>query len=442
MGTDARNSLKENCGTLLQTMYTLWKAITGGTDWENVGDPLFEVSPVVGITFILYIAFAVCALLNVVTGVFVNKALKLAEGDQDLMLIEHNKSRKEHTAAVKAVFDKADVDGNGCLSREEFAQHFDDPCVRAFFVSLDLDFDSVDPEQLFDLLDFDGNQMIEHEEFIYGCSVMKGVARNLDLARVSLIQNRQGDDMMQMFRRMLDAQTQQGRLFAALYHELGKAAQLSEACAHAYAPPSDRMPKLPQQDEIRPRGQRDEVKDTASKGSNDGSQVPLLQLPCVPLMAEMHEEHNNLTPSALPPFVGSGDIRGDSLQQPPCIQLRPSAVAPVREELSTPPALGIQEHTCTLPNDQLQSCMELVQPIVQEVVVLRAELRAEHELRAALSGQMEALQVNNNKMIEWFNRVKLRHQQKVHHAAKTTDARRADDDQVVAKAVSEELEGA
>eukprot|EP00746_Dinoflagellata_sp_MGD_P018153 gnl/MRDRNA2_/MRDRNA2_14208_c0_seq1.p1 gnl/MRDRNA2_/MRDRNA2_14208_c0~~gnl/MRDRNA2_/MRDRNA2_14208_c0_seq1.p1 ORF type:complete len:694 (+),score=101.96 gnl/MRDRNA2_/MRDRNA2_14208_c0_seq1:77-2158(+) len=179
------SQLRINFGSLVRTMYSLWKAISGGSDWQTYGDALFTVSSGMGVIFCLYITFAVCALLNVVTGIFVNKAIKIAEGDMYLKLLDHNESRKGHIEAVKSVFLKADIDEDGTLSRDEFENHFDNPFVQAFFTGLDLDLDGIRPGQLFDLLDFDNDKHISVSEFIYGCSTMKGYARNLDLSRLA-----------------------------------------------------------------------------------------------------------------------------------------------------------------------------------------------------------------------------------------------------------------
>ena len=86
-----------------------------------------------------------------------NKAINVAENDLDMMLLNNQKCRKESIEAMKQVFLKADSNGDEYLSREEFAAHFRHPCVKAFFGGLDLDINGVQPEELFDLLDFNGS---------------------------------------------------------------------------------------------------------------------------------------------------------------------------------------------------------------------------------------------------------------------------------------------
>jgi hypothetical protein len=71
-------------GSLSRTMLSLFQCITSGLDWEIVAQPLWDdVSPVHAVLFSLYIAFAVLALLNVITGVFVESALLHAKADKD-----------------------------------------------------------------------------------------------------------------------------------------------------------------------------------------------------------------------------------------------------------------------------------------------------------------------------------------------------------------------
>merc|ERR1719313_1458146 len=72
VGTD----LEAYYGTLSRTLLSLFEAISGGIDWDTLVTPLIqEIHPIMGLIFSFYIAFAVLAMLNVVTGVFVEAAL-------------------------------------------------------------------------------------------------------------------------------------------------------------------------------------------------------------------------------------------------------------------------------------------------------------------------------------------------------------------------------
>lgn len=177
-------SLVQNFGSLMLTMYSLYKAITGGDDWSSFADPLFEISPTMGIFFCLYIAFAVFAVLNVVTGVFVDNAIKANHQDADNIIMEQTQARKNHMDSVKAVFKRADKDNSNTLDWQEFQEHCDNPIVQAYFRQLDLDIEANGAILMFEMLDFDGNGSIDIDEFIYGCQHLKGFARSLDLAKL------------------------------------------------------------------------------------------------------------------------------------------------------------------------------------------------------------------------------------------------------------------
>merc|ERR1712232_1318253 len=112
--------LEQHFGSLTATMYSLYKAITGGDDWSNFSDPLFDVSPTMGIFFCLYVAFAVLAVLNVVTAVFVDNAIKANQQDADVIIMEQSVSRKKHIKEMQSIFRKADTDNSGELDFAKF----------------------------------------------------------------------------------------------------------------------------------------------------------------------------------------------------------------------------------------------------------------------------------------------------------------------------------
>ncbi|CAK9001794.1 Sodium channel protein type 4 subunit alpha A (Voltage-gated sodium channel subunit alpha Nav1.4a) [Durusdinium trenchii] len=69
-------------GNLPRAVLSLYQAMTGGVDWNDLSLPLEPISPIMSLIFALYIAFAVLAMMNVVTGVFVESALGSAREDR------------------------------------------------------------------------------------------------------------------------------------------------------------------------------------------------------------------------------------------------------------------------------------------------------------------------------------------------------------------------
>lgn len=198
--------LDNNFGSLAKTLYSLYKAITGGDDWSRFGDPLFDISTIMGLFFCFYISFAVFAVLNVVTGVFVDNAIKASRSDADVIIMEQNDHRKKHINEMRRVFKKADSDNSGCLNFEEFRKHLEDPCVQAYFRQLDIEVEGQGAVALFGMLDFDDTGQIDVDEFIFGCGQLKGYAKSVDLARM-------GHGQRKMSNRLLSLITEQnGRL--------------------------------------------------------------------------------------------------------------------------------------------------------------------------------------------------------------------------------------
>lgn len=157
-------------GSLSRTILTLFQSITGGVDWDDVVVPLSHISPMLALTFSMYIVFAVLALLNVTTGVFVEASLKSATADRDCFMINN----------VRKIF-QANTTCNA-MTWDKFVVQLDTPEMRAYFKAIDLD--PSEARGLFRLLDIDGSGSVDAEEFLNGCLRLRGPAKALDLALV------------------------------------------------------------------------------------------------------------------------------------------------------------------------------------------------------------------------------------------------------------------
>eukprot|EP00746_Dinoflagellata_sp_MGD_P150869 gnl/MRDRNA2_/MRDRNA2_82643_c0_seq2.p1 gnl/MRDRNA2_/MRDRNA2_82643_c0~~gnl/MRDRNA2_/MRDRNA2_82643_c0_seq2.p1 ORF type:complete len:236 (+),score=45.78 gnl/MRDRNA2_/MRDRNA2_82643_c0_seq2:58-708(+) len=167
---------------MMPTFYSLYKIISNGESWGESADMLWEVSPVLGIILGGYVTFAVFAVLNVATGVFVDNAHKASEMDEEHSLMEDASERHKHVMEVLEMFHSVDSDGSGTLSLDEFTRHFNNPVVQAYFRLLKMDIEMINPRRVFELLDFDGNGQIDIDEFVKGCTHLKGSAKAIDMA--------------------------------------------------------------------------------------------------------------------------------------------------------------------------------------------------------------------------------------------------------------------
>merc|ERR1711990_240520 len=116
-------------GTLTRSCITLYEAITGGLDWDDLLRPLMsDISPAMFVILASHIAFSLFAVLNVVTGVFVDTACGNAARDKDEFLVNH----------ISDVY-KNDLDDEGCIALKEFVHQLDTPEMQHWLRDVDVD---------------------------------------------------------------------------------------------------------------------------------------------------------------------------------------------------------------------------------------------------------------------------------------------------------------
>eukprot|EP00439_Symbiodinium_sp_Y106_P084891 s12_g26.t3 len=169
------STLLEYFGGVYLSCQTLFRAILGGLDWEVAVNSLVQVGWFWVQLFHSYIAFCGFAVLNVMTGVFVNSAIKTRERDHETLL--QNKQRFKEL--VSKIWSRMDASGQGQITIIEFEQMFEDEEMKAFFQTIEIN--AVDAWTLFDSLDVDGDHTISLEEFSERCMQLHGPARSVDL---------------------------------------------------------------------------------------------------------------------------------------------------------------------------------------------------------------------------------------------------------------------
>lgn len=156
-------------GTLSRSCLTLLEAITGGISWDAAVVPLMEdISPMLGILFCLYVSFCLLAVLNVVTGVFVDKATRMAQEEKEETLV----------TTIGNLFYHGTEDD--CITWKEFSSKLSRPEMQEYFK--DLNVDVSEAKGLFQLLDVDGSGGLELDEVISGCLRLRGPAKAIELA--------------------------------------------------------------------------------------------------------------------------------------------------------------------------------------------------------------------------------------------------------------------
>jgi len=167
------HDLEHFWGDLIRSIFSLFEAITGGVDWDQVARPLIDhVGFEMALVFTLYITFAVLAMLNVVTGVFIGSVMENRSLENELRT----------QIQLTNLFRSLELDANGEISWELFNRQLECKKMKEFFKTIDVDISNA--RGLFELLDLDGSDSVNAEEFVDGCLRIWAPSKGLDLRMI------------------------------------------------------------------------------------------------------------------------------------------------------------------------------------------------------------------------------------------------------------------
>jgi len=180
MDKEETRLLRQYFGTLFTSALSLYMAMTGGEDWANIFRALDLLPMEYRQLFVVFVTFAILALLNVVTAVFVGTAMQRSQHDTELMIQQELEHKDEFVATLQQVFDELDANNSGSLSLEEFEQYINDEKIMAYLRTLDINISHA--RMLFTLLDVDLTGEVDIDEFASGLLRLKGGASSIDMA--------------------------------------------------------------------------------------------------------------------------------------------------------------------------------------------------------------------------------------------------------------------
>jgi len=164
------DTLSRRFGTTMTSALMLYMAVSGGIDWEQVSTPVNEyISPIVGAIFVMYSLFAVLVLLNLVTGVFVDGAMRLSRQDKEIELFEKAFNLLK--------------DGEMGITWQEFKGSLSSPEMSQFFEALEISTSRAG--DLFHIIDTNQDGRLSLEELVAGGLMLQGPAKAIDVAALS-----------------------------------------------------------------------------------------------------------------------------------------------------------------------------------------------------------------------------------------------------------------
>mmetsp|Transcript_101981 Transcript_101981/g.287883 ORF Transcript_101981/g.287883 Transcript_101981/m.287883 type:complete len:610 (+) Transcript_101981:59-1888(+) len=197
---DFNEELVRHFGSLGDSIYALYKCVTGGIDWGDVADPLASYVSIWILPFMMfYIAFALLCMLNVITGVFVETALLNARKDQTNTLVNH----------VHALYTNLQDEGaiTENLDWTSFIDNLDTEKMQIILEEFDID--ASEMRAFYKLLDTNDDGSISREEFAEGCKRLRGPAKAYETRH-----------LMRVTARLVEESVEQSRLLQSIFRTL------------------------------------------------------------------------------------------------------------------------------------------------------------------------------------------------------------------------------
>jgi hypothetical protein len=198
-------------GSVQQCVLVLFKTLTGGDDWGRFHKLLVPVG-LASTVFIFYVCVSQLALINIVTGIFVDNALRLSEPEVEQKAEDKYRRDKELAQALMQHLLKED--GNSRLSKAEFRDILVSGKLSTFLRYLEIDpvwsrlnlpliFDKVvEQSEEYRQGDIPDDAEVEIQSFVEMCMSLRGNARCTE--------------MVDLHETMLQVQTTQELMFKQL----------------------------------------------------------------------------------------------------------------------------------------------------------------------------------------------------------------------------------
>jgi len=129
--------------------------------------------------FVLHKLVVGFAFVGVINALFVQETFEIATTDDMTMVLKKQRYLRTQKVKLQKLFLAADCDGDGRVSRTEFAKILKHNDVRLWLASMD--YDPKDPAFLFDMLDRNGSGDLSATEFLRGMTRLRGFARAMDV---------------------------------------------------------------------------------------------------------------------------------------------------------------------------------------------------------------------------------------------------------------------
>jgi len=173
--------LRHYFGSLPRSIFTCFKAILGGIDWEVAVMALSDVGQFYVFMFVALIVFVYLAVMNVISGLFLQSAIEQAQQDVENVIVQQQHEKDTYAKRFERLFEEIDHDHDSCINLHEFEDALGKVTMQHLLQAMEVE--ASDAWTLFKLLDADGGGNVDRREFIDGCLQLKGPAKSIHIAQ-------------------------------------------------------------------------------------------------------------------------------------------------------------------------------------------------------------------------------------------------------------------
>merc|ERR1712046_19228 len=138
--------------------------------------------------WLFFVAFSHIALMNILTGIFVENAMKLAEPDRQAIYLEMQRERVKQEKELRDIISKMDVNEDGTISHYELDNELSHPKSRLRTYLGTLGLEEVDVARFYRMLqsvdidrDQGKDQEVEVAHFVSACIRLRADPHSLDM---------------------------------------------------------------------------------------------------------------------------------------------------------------------------------------------------------------------------------------------------------------------
>lgn len=186
-GDDIDPTLKADIVALFpsvhRSMITLFMASNAGEDWVVHYRVLEQTGSFNKHAYIVYIAFIQIAVMNIILGIFVDKAMKNLSSESADAVREHMREEKQHENDLKALCNAVDQDKTGHICQAEW-DNVGQKKMNSYLHMMGLK--PSDVQEFFTMMSSTNKDgVVNIEDFVRGCMRLKGNASCFDMQKVS-----------------------------------------------------------------------------------------------------------------------------------------------------------------------------------------------------------------------------------------------------------------